>query len=409
MQSAYRSGHSTETALLKVYNDILIALDKGQEVILVLLDYSAAFDTIDHETMIQRFSHRYGIEGTVLEWLKSYLANRKQIVVVNGVESEEYPLTWGVPQGSVMGPLEFVLYTGPLSDVIAAHEGITHMLYADDTQLYLVIRRDDLAGSISSMEDCVRDVKAWAGNNNLMLNGDKTELIHITSQFRKRNESVTLNIDGAVINATKSARDLGGIVDDTLDMKEHIRKVCRAATFGIYRIGKIRKYLNQSSTERLVNAFVTSHLDYCNSLLINLPASHLALLQHTQNTAARLITRTRKHDHITPVIHTLHWLLIPQRIQFKILLLTYNIIHHHAPSYLIELISPKQATRMNLRSSTRPQLALGPRTHNRYGDRAFSACAPLLWNNLPSHIQDSPTIDTFKKKLKTHLFAQQFQ
>ena len=192
-------------------------------------------------------------------------------------------------------------------------------------------------------------------------------------------------------------------------MKEHIRKVCRAATFGIYRIGEIRIYLNQSSTERLVNALVTSHLDYCNSLLINLPASHLAPLQHTQNTAARLITRTRKHDHITPVIHTLHWLLIPQRIQFKILLLTYNIIHHNAPSYLIKLISPKQATRMNLRSSTRPQLALGPRTHNRYGDRAFSACAPLLWNNLPSHIQDSPTIDTFKKKLKTHLFAQQFQ
>ena len=95
MQSAYRDGHSTETALLKVYNDILIALDKGQEVILVLLDYSAAFDTIDHETMSQRFSHRYGIEGTALEWLKSYLANRKQIVVVNGVESEEYPLTWG--------------------------------------------------------------------------------------------------------------------------------------------------------------------------------------------------------------------------------------------------------------------------------------------------------------------------
>ena len=90
---------------------------------------------------------------TALEWLKSYLANRKQIVIVNGVEAEEYPLIWGVPgvpQGSVMGPLEFVLYTGPLSDVIAAHEGITHMLYADDTQLYLVMRRDDLAGSISS-------------------------------------------------------------------------------------------------------------------------------------------------------------------------------------------------------------------------------------------------------------------
>ena len=134
---------------------------------------------------------------------------------------------------------------------------------------------------------------------------------------------------------------------------------------------------------------------------INLPACHLAPLQHMQNTAARLITRTRKHDHITPVIRTLHWLLIPKRIQFKILLLTFNIIHHRAPSYLIELISPKQTTGMNLRSSSRPQLALGPRTHNRYGDGAFSVCAPTLWNTLPAHIQDSPTIDIFKKNLKT--------
>ncbi|XP_030834347.1 uncharacterized protein LOC115921225 [Strongylocentrotus purpuratus] len=129
--------------------------------------------------------------------------------------------------------------------------------------------------------------------------------------------------------------------------------------------------------------------------------------QYIHNTAARLITRTRKHDHITPVIRTLHWLLIPQRIQFKILLLTFNIIHHRAPSYLIELISPKQTTGMNLRSSSRPQLALGPRTHNRYGDRAFSVCAPTLWNTLPAHIQDSPTIDIFKKNLKTHLFQKQ--
>ena len=116
----------------------------------------------------------------------------------------------GVPQGSVMGPLEFVLYTGPVSDVIAAHKGKSHVLYADDTQLYIV----DLTDGISSLEDCVADVKSWASNNNMMLNANKTELIHITSQFRKRNESVSLHIDGAVITATNSARDLSVIVDN---------------------------------------------------------------------------------------------------------------------------------------------------------------------------------------------------
>ena len=191
-------------------------------------------------------------------------------------------------------------------------------------------------------------------------------------------------------------------------MREHISKICRAASFGIYRIGKIRKYLDQSSTERLVNAFVTSHLDYCNSLLINLPASLLAPLQRIQNSAARLITRTRKYDHITPVLRSLHWLQIPQRIQFKILLLTYKIIHNHAPSYLTDLINMKTPTSMSLRSSSKSKLAIapGPRSRTRYGDRAFSVCAPLLWNNLPPYIQDSPTVTIFKNRLKSYLFNQ---
>ena len=406
MQSAYRENHSTETALLKVYNDILLALDKGQEAILLLLDYSAAFDTISHERMIRLFRQKYGIGGTVLSWLKSYLVNRKQIIIVNGEVSEEFPLHYGVPQGSVMGPLAFALYAGPLGDVISSHRGVNHMIYADDTQLYITMHRDN-TNSVSSLVDCFKDVKTWANNNSLKLNGNKTEMIHIVSQFRKPGESPSLNIDGLVIDPAKSARDLGVIVDSFLDMKEHIRKMCRAASFGIFKIGKIRKFLDQKSTERLVNALVTSHLDYCNSLLIQLPASHLAPLQFIQNTAARLITRTRKYDRITPVILKLHWLKIPQRIQFKILLLTYNVVHNHEPCYLIDLISHKPSRSMTLRSSAKPQLALGPRTRTRYGDRAFSVCAPLLWNNLPSHIQNSPTAASFKSQLKTYLFKQQ--
>eukprot|EP00057_Strongylocentrotus_purpuratus_P029593 XP_011684067.1 PREDICTED: uncharacterized protein LOC105447554 [Strongylocentrotus purpuratus] len=199
------------------------------------------------------------------------------------------------------------------------------------------MQRNDLTDGIPSLEDCVTDVKSWASNDNMMLNANKTDLIHITSQFRKRNESVSLHIDGAVITATNSARDLDVIVDNSLDLREHIRK-------------------------------------------------------HIQNTAARLITRTRKHDHITPVIRTLHWLLIVLRIQFKIIFFTFNIIHHRAPSYLIELISLKQNTGMHLRSSSRPQHALGLCTHNRIGDRAFSVCAPTLWNTLPAISRTHPPL-----------------
>ncbi|XP_041466248.1 uncharacterized protein LOC121416805 [Lytechinus variegatus] len=214
-------------------------------------------------------------------------------------------------------------------------------------------------------------------------------------------------VDGAVVKPSECSKDLGVIVDGKLCMKQHIQKICRAASFGIHRIGKLRKYLDKNSTERLVNAFVTSQIDYCNSFLINLPASHLSKLQHIQNTAARLITRTRKHEHITPILLSLHWFPIPQRIQFKVLLLTYKAFNGLAPSYIKELIQPKtQTTSIRLRSSSsiHLQLAPGPRTKTRYGDRAFCVCAPKLWNDLPVIIRDSPSVDTFKIRLKTYLF-----
>ena len=294
-----------------------------------------------------------------------------------------------------------------ISDTISAHHGVNHIMYADDTQLYIVLKQNELSSRVSTFEDCVTDVKSWASQNSLLLNGGKTEVIHIASQFRKRNISPDIVIDGVRITPSTSARDLGVIVDNAVTMKEHIKKICRAASFGIFRIGKLRQYLDRTSTERLVNALVTSHLDYCNSLLINLPASHLAPLQSIQNTAARLITRTKKFQHITPVLHSLHWLPIPLRTQFKVLLITYKILRHQEPSYLAELLSSRIRPSVNLRSSSSSQLAPGPRTNTRYGDRAFSVCAPILWNRLPTYIHNAQSLDSFKTQVKTYLFKNQ--
>ena len=138
LQSAYRKYHSTETALLRVQNDVLRAIDQKQEVILVLLDLSAAFDTIDHDILISRLCKQFGFTGTVLSWFMSYLRERSQKVVIGSTESKPQPLTSGVPQGSVLGPLLFILYFGPLQDVIKSH-GLECMMYADDSQLYITI------------------------------------------------------------------------------------------------------------------------------------------------------------------------------------------------------------------------------------------------------------------------------
>ena len=135
-QSAYRNFHSTETALLKVFNDILLAVDKGDEAVLLLLDFSAAFDTLDHTVLLQRLAKDYSITGTVLQWIESYLQDRTQKVIINVTCSAPSILSCGVPQGSVIGPLLFLLYTGPLAKIITSHQGVNYAMYADDTQIH---------------------------------------------------------------------------------------------------------------------------------------------------------------------------------------------------------------------------------------------------------------------------------
>ena len=135
-QSAYKKNHSTESALLRVTNDILRATDDNSSTILLLLDLSSAFDTVDHYILLNRLKHRFGIKDTALNWFRSYLTNRKKCVIIRESTSSSCNLEFGVPQGSVLGPILCVLYTTPLGDILREH-GVKYHLYADDTQMYL--------------------------------------------------------------------------------------------------------------------------------------------------------------------------------------------------------------------------------------------------------------------------------
>ena len=168
--------HSTETALIKVYDDLLLDVVRGLEAVLVLLDFSAAFETIDHAKLVCRLRHDYGFDGKVLQWLASYLEDRHQVIVVNRVPSKAFPLPWGVPQGSVLGPLLLSLYTGPLSEVIHAHDGVMNTMYADDTQLYIVLKQHDASSCISKLNRYVGDVKSWSCGNNLVFKRHKNRI-----------------------------------------------------------------------------------------------------------------------------------------------------------------------------------------------------------------------------------------
>ena len=168
LQSAYKTFFSTETALVKVHNDIVSVIDNQSYIVSLLLDLSAAFDTVDHKIFLQRLSCRFGINGKTLRWFKSYLENRKQVVNVKGTTSCSKELRCGVPQGSVLGPILYVLYTSPLGDIVRSH-GLSCHFYADDTQLYCSFKLHDQAASVQTIESCLNDIDAWMLANMLKL------------------------------------------------------------------------------------------------------------------------------------------------------------------------------------------------------------------------------------------------
>lgn len=405
-QSAYRHLHSTETALLRVQNDILRAVDSSGGAILVLLDLSAAFDTIDHEKLLQILESSFGITGQALEWFRSYLTDRTQRVVIDGQYSNTSKLLFGVPQGSVLGPILFTVYTTSLGHIIRKH-GLSFHLYADDTQLYIAVKPTDnssISDTIVKIQICVSDIKRWMTKNLLKLNDDKTELLIITTKhLSSQVSSRTIQLCDHAISSSPAVRNLGVMFDATCSMDQHVTNICKAAHWQIYRIGQIRKFLDIPTTKTLVNSLVTSRLDYCNSLLSRISQQNMQRLQRIQNTCARLVMRIPKHDHITEVLRDLHWLPVEKRIEFKVLLLTYKSLHGYAPQYLRDLLTPYEPGR-SLRSENTYLLDTPNTRLKTFGDRAFSKYAPELWNALPLIFRTLPSVDSFKKHLKTHLF-----
>ncbi|XP_029285402.1 uncharacterized protein LOC115006916 [Cottoperca gobio] len=202
-------------------------------------------------------------------------------------------------------------------------------------------------------------------------------------------------LDGINLASSTNVRNLGVIFDQDLSFNSHINQISRTAFFHLHNIAKIRHILSQNDAEKLVHAFVISTLDYCNSLL--------STLQLIQNAVARVLTRTRKRDHITPVLAALHWLPVKYRIEFKILLLTYKAINGQAPAYFKDLIVPYKPTRA-LRSQTAGLLVVPRVSKSTMGARAFSYQAPLQWNQLPVCVREADTLSTFKSRLKIFLF-----
>ena len=322
-QSAYKQGHSTETALLSIKNEVHLALARGEATAVVLLDQSAAFDTIDHSTLMECLSSWFGVGGVVLDWFRSYLSDRYQCIKIGSVLSDAKRLLYGVPQGSVLGPILFSLYTTPLSKVIQNHPGIHFHFYADDTQLYVHLTHKHATLGFERLKNCLDDVRKWFSVNKLKLNPDKTEFILFGSKNvrTKLGKFFPVNILGTLLSPAEAIRNLGVWFDSDFSFSCHVRNICKACFVHIRDLRRLRGYLTREAALLAANALVGSRLDYCNSLFRSLSALDLRRLQCVQNSLARIVANTTKYSHITPVRKSLHWLPIMHRSIFKVALL----------------------------------------------------------------------------------------
>ena len=425
-QSAYTKHHSTESTLLAVHDHIIKAMSQQKITALCLLDLSAAFDTIDHSILIHRLSSWFGFKGTVLSWLQSYLSSRNFAVNIKSSLSASLPLHQGVPQGSVLGPLLFILYTTPLSSLIS-DSSVKHHLYADDTQLFISFSAPNFSHSLTNLETTIDIVSTWMSANLLSLNQSKTEflLIGLPKQLSKISDPTLLMPSNVTITPTDAARNLGVIFDSSLTMSNHISSVSKSCFLAIRDLRRIRSTLDYTTAQTIATSLIHSKVDYCNSLFLNLPRSQLDRLQFILNSAARAVSKTPKFTHISPVLKSLHWLKIDQRIHYKVLSITYKTLQFHKPSYLHNLLHVQSNT--STRSSATVTLKR-PTIHSRLKitDRSFTHHAPVLWNRLPKELRqpvvhssltypsDSTTSllalspSLFHSKLKTHLFRQSF-
>ena len=403
-QSGYRKVHSCETAVTKIHNDILMMVDKKKNVVLLLLDLSAAFDTINHKLLLNKLTSMYGINGSVLGWFKSYLTNRSFKVAVNRSTSSSCWLEIGVPQGSILGPLLFILYTKDIEKIVTKY-GFSVHLYADDTQVYFSFDVHSDNPDLTAVNLCFNEIKQWMTLNFLKLNEDKTEFVDI-GVYQSPLKSLAL--DRVVMYPSKKAKNLGFVFDHQLSLDDQITATLQVCNMNLRNLGRIGSRLSHELKVQLVNSCVLSFIDYCNAAYGSLTEVNLHKLQKIQNSAARFvfgIYGKAKQQSMTPFLKKLHFLPVRYRIKYKVALLVFKCLNNMAPKYLAALLTLRDPNEHSLRlDSDFYMLKIPPSPQFKRTEGAFYHYGPKTWNELPYSLRCFSEIDLFKRHLKTHYF-----
>lgn len=402
LQSGFRRGHSTTSALTKITDDIRLGMDNGHVTVLTLLDFSNAFNNVDFDILLGVL-RSLNVSSTALDWFHSYLFGRRQRVRVDDTFSSWCDLTAGVPQGGVLSPLLFAIFINSISQTLTS----SYHLYADDLQIYTQASINDLSGAIADINSDLMRILAWSKSFGLSMNPKKTQAIIIGSSrmISKINWSGLPQVvfDDIPISFNDSVKNLGVIMDKNMSWDPHLAELSRKMFASAASLRRLGNFLPTSTKVMLAQSLLLLILDYADACYPDLTEAQLDKLERLQNFSIRFIFGLRKYDHVSDFRNKLKWLPMRSRRNTHILSLLYTILFNPAtPPYLKDRFEYLDLSNSRtLRSSSTLQLKTPPHSSTFY-EHSFTVQAVRLWNALPVDIRKAKSLPIFKKLLYSH-------
>lgn len=396
-QSGFRQYHSCQTALIKLIDNWLHHIDNGESIGVIFYDLRKAFDFVDHNLLVQKLKY-YKFSENALKLFQSYLSQRHQVTVVGNSTSEQMRVTTGVPQGSVLGPILFLLY---INDLPLSISNCNTDLFADDTTMHAHGKDSDVVESQIRGANC--EFIKWCSQNHMLINVDKSSVMRIgTVQKLSNKPEMKIEIDNNILREVSSQKLLGLFVDKHLTWNVHIDSMILKISRKLSLMKLLSKYIPTQSLIQFYNAYILPLFDYGCITWGSTAVYNIDRLLKLQKRAARIIL---KADIRTPSAHmfdTLKWLPWNERIRYHTLLLTYKALNNFTPLYISDLLTPVNYGR-NLRSVTNQKLTV-PRCKTTMFQKSFTYKSTKLWNTLPLTVRHCNSIDSFKRLIKDFLF-----